>query len=363
MTRPAESTTRHSSAALPATPEDCAGTLQHGPPPDPPAADRRPLRHLFVLLIAAVPAVALLALAVGPAGIGLPLAWQDPTAGAILRLRAARAFNGFTTGASLAVAGVVFQTLLRNPLADPYVLGVSGGAALGAALVILFLPVGILLLPGGAFLGGILTLALVYRLARVGGRASPYGLILSGVIVSAVCNSLLMFLVAIAPREGLHNIQWWMLGSLEPDSIRLLRLAGLLSGATVALLWRLAPALNALALGDDLAHALGISPRRLGPATLAAATLLASLAVGLAGLIGFVGLIVPHAARALVGGDHRRLLPASALIGGLFLVLCDTLGRTLMAPRVIPIGVITALIGGPVFLAILVRRRKGGWLA
>lgn len=320
-------------------------------------------RRLMWLALA-VPFVLLLALLLGSTTIVGRLPHQLPreTVFAVLRLRLMRSLTGFVVGGALATAGVIFQTILGNPLADPYVLGVSGGAGLGAALVILFLPATLAGLPLGAFTGGALTLLLVYNLSRVEGKVSPYALILSGVIVSALCSSLLMFLVSMAPREGLHNVLWWMLGSLEPDAPPLLGACAGLFVVTTCALWLMAPELDALALGSEAAHYLGVRVRLLVPLALALATFTTASAVALGGLIGFVGLIVPHVCRRLVGGRHRCLIPAAAMLGGSFLALSDTLSRTIMAPRVIPIGVITALFGGPFFLAILNRRRKEGWL-
>jgi iron complex transport system permease protein len=259
---------------------------------------------------------------------------------------------------------VVLQALLRNPLAEPYVLGVSSGAGLGAAIAILagmgavsFIPV-----PLSAFICACITLLLVYFLASEGGKPSIYGLILSGVIVSSVCSSLLMFLIAIAPIEGLHSIMWWMLGNLEIASPAQLLVCGSLIGIGFLLVWSLATELNAMTLGNDMAHHLGVRTTLTIVLGLAGATLITASAVAVAGLIGFVGLIIPHAVRALVGADHRRLLPASALAGGVFLAVCDAAARTIMAPREIPVGVITALLGGPFFLFILHRRRRQGWI-
>jgi iron complex transport system permease protein len=299
----------------------------------------------------------------GPTGIGLPS--PDSSMGrAILLLRANRVLCGFIVGAALAAAGVVFQAVLQNPLAEPYVLGVSGGAGLGAALAILtgLGALGPLSLPVCAFVGGAATLLLVFNLARDGqGTPNIYSLILCGVVVSAVCSSLLMFLVATAPVEGLHSVLWWMLGDLQPGSTGLLLAIGASMLAGLGIVWSLTPELNALALGREAAHHVGVRLNIAVPLALGAATFLAAAAVSLSGLIGFVGLIVPHAARGLAGADHRRLLPVSALLGGTSLAVCDALARTVMAPVEVPVGVITALCGGPFFLYLLRRKRKGGW--
>ncbi len=316
----------------------------------------------FYLVLAASPAVLFLCLLLGPAGFGLP----DWTAQReILLLRLNRVLAGLVVGAALSTAGVVLQAILRNPLAEPYVLGVSSGAGLGAALAVLtgFSAFGVFALPVSAFCLAIATLAVVYLLASSSGTApSLYSLILSGVIVSSVCSSLLMFLVSVAPVEGMHNILWWMLGNLDIASDLLLVITSGIVAAGCLGLWLLSPEWNALTLGHDMAHHLGIRVRVAVGAGLLLATLITAAAVGLSGLIGFVGLIVPHVMRILVGPDHRRLIPAVALGGGAFLALCDAVARTVL-PAEIPVGVLTALVGGPFFLALLRKRRKEQWIA
>ena len=296
-------------------------------------------------------------LAVGPGGFGWP-DWTSPIGIA----RRERVAAGFVVGAGLATAGVLMQALLRNPLADPYVLGVSSGAALGAAGAIVLGAAGFAALPGAAFAGGALTLLLVFGVAAPRGRSpSLYAILLSGVIVSSVFGALLMMLISLAPAAGLRGITWWMLGSLQVPSAALLRAVAVLVAAGWVAAFALAPEWNALTLGADTAHTVGIRARAAFAGGLALATLTASAAVALAGLIGFVGLVVPHGARALVGADHRRLLPAAALGGGLLLTACDTLARSAHPSAEIPVGIVTALLGGPFFLYLL--RRRKGWSA
>ena len=322
----------------------------------------RPMR-LWPLL-AAIPLVIAIALMAGAAGMGFP-DWNTPTGRAILLLRCNRVWAGFLVGAGLAGAGVVLQALLRNPLAEPYVLGVSSGAGLGAALAVFFglASVSVLSLPLMAFTGGALTLGLVYALAA-GGRGAPslYGLLLSGVIVNSMGSSLLMLIVSLAPVEGMHSILWWMLGSFQMSSELMLKAGTVIIAAGLVALMLLGRAVNALTLGREMAHHLGVRTGAVIAVCLLLATMLTAAAVALSGIIGFVGLIVPHAARSWAGPDHRRLPAVAALMGGLFLVVADTLARTVLAPREIPIGVITALIGGPFFLILLHRRRKEGWV-
>lgn len=319
-------------------------------------------RTFWIVLWALTPVIPVLGILTGTSGFGLP-DWQAEAGRALLILRVERVWAGLMVGGALAAAGVVLQALLRNPLAEPYVLGVSGGSALGAAAAILFgVSSSIWTVPLAAFAAGAATLALVVRLAQDDqGVPSIYGLLLSGVIVSSVCSGLLMFMLSIAPAEGIHNVLWWMLGNLQMPARPLLALCSALVLAGLAASTALAPELNALTLGGDTAHHLGVRTTVAVAAGLLLATVITAAAVATAGLIGFVGLVVPHVVRSLIGPDHRRLIPGAALAGGLFLAACDTLARTVLAPREIPVGVITALAGGPFFLWILRQRRKAGW--
>jgi len=320
---------------------------------------RKPFLQLLLYLLA--PIVLATCVLLGPHGFGLPDT-TTPIGQALLQLRLYRIAAGFVVGAGLACSGAVLQALLRNPLADPYVLGVSGGGALGAALAIFFgwNALHALALPAGAFAMALATLLLVYRLASRHGVVSVYGLILSGVVVSSMLSSFLMLLVFFA-GDRMPPIIFWMLGNLQvTDSSRLLTCGGCVATAFLVI-WLLSRELNALTLGRDMAHHLGVRTDLAVALALGAATLAAASAVALCGLIGFVGLIVPHAVRLVVGADHRKLLPAAAVAGGVFLVVCDTCARLIVAPIELPVGVITALTGGPFFL-VLLRRRKQTWL-
>ena len=319
-------------------------------------------KPFFQLLLACLAPLLLIGcVLLGPHGFGLP-DLSTPTGQVLLELRLYRAAAGFLVGAGLACAGAVLQALLRNPLADPYVLGVSGGGALGAALAIFFgwTAVHVLALPAVAFAVALATLLLVYRLASRGNVVSVYGLILGGVVVSSMLSSLLMLLVFFA-GDRMPPIIFWMLGNLQVTDTALLLACGGCMMAAFVVMWLLSRELNALTLGRDMAHHLGVRTGLVVALALGAATLAAASAVALCGLIGFVGLIVPHAMRHVVGADHRRLLPASAVAGGIFLAVCDTFARLIVAPIELPVGVITALTGGPFFL-ILLRQRKQTWI-
>ena len=319
------------------------------------------MRPFLFLLLFALGAIAA-GLLVGVAPL-FPVDFSDPIYRAILQLRALRVATAFTVGAGLAVSGVVMQAVMRNPLAEPYILGVSSGGGLGAALAI---ATGLSLtfppsLPIAAFIAAFLTLGLVHLFASAKGPPNTYDLLLCGIAVSALCSSLLMLLVSLSRNHQLQGILWWMLGNTQNADPRVLSTcaAAITTGLVAALL--LGRDLDALTLGRDMAHHLGVNTRLTLALALATATLTAAASVGLAGLIGFVGLVAPHATRKLVGSGHRVLLPCAALAGGAFLTLCDLLSRTallaLKLPAEIPVGVITALVGAPCFLFIL-RRAK-----
>jgi iron complex transport system permease protein len=316
--------------------------------------------HPFVLYPLALAVLAACAL-LGPDGFRLPDT-ATPTGRAVLELRLLRVAAALLVGAGLAASGVVLQALLRNPLADPFILGVSGGGALGGALAIFcgWAALHLLALPAMAFGMALGTLLLVYRLAARHGTVSVYGLILSGVVVSSMLSGILMLLLTFA-GDRMPPIMFWLFGSLQVSDARLLlACAGCVSVAFVVV-WLLSRELNALTLGRDMAHHLGVRINLTVALALGAATLATAGTVALCGVIGFVGLIVPHAMRALVGADHRRLLPAAAVAGGVFLALCDAFARLVAFPREIPVGVVTALTGGPFFL-VLLRRRKRTWV-
>ena len=282
----------------------------------------------------------------------------------IVRLRIARILLGVVAGAGLSVAGVIFQALLRNPLAEPYVLGVSSGAGLGAAMaIVLGLSAwGIWMLPAMAFAGALGTIILVYMLARTPSGSVPvHTLLLSGVIVSAVLSSMLMFMVSVSGSKEIHNVVWWLLGNLQIYDWALLRLAAVVVACGVLFTMFFARDLNVMTLGEQPAAHLGLHPERTKKLFFIVASLMTGAAVATCGLIGFVGLIVPHAVRLAIGPDHRHLVPTCALVGAAFLVVADSFARTVIAPTELPIGVVTAFLGGPFFLFLLRRRKRSYW--
>jgi len=298
-------------------------------------------------------------------GTGWREPWRllDPDASALLSLRMWRVLLGALVGASLSVSGAVLQAVLRNPLAEPYVLGISAGAGVGTATCIALggLALGAAALPLAGFAGGMISVAAVYLLARTESRTSPHTLILAGVAWGALCSSLLMFFVSRSTAEGLHAVSWWFLGDLQVYDTRAVTLLLVLNAVALTAVAALARSLNALTLGDDMAAHLGLPAERHKRILLALATLLAAASVSTCGLIAFVGLVVPHVTRSMTGPDHRRLLPAAALLGAAFLTVTDGLGRMLLYPMEIPVGIFTALIGAPFFLFLLRRRHTGIW--
>ena len=281
-------------------------------------------------------------------------------AATLLELRLTRAAVGFVTGAALSLAGVMMQALLRNPLADPYVLGISGGSAVGALGALLFMCAA-WVVDAAAFGGAVVVSAILYLLARRdlrGGTAADGGsslLLLTGVILSSACMAMVSLMLSIAPESRLRSMVFWMIGDLSGAPLRVLPWVVLVGAMLFAL--RSARSMNVMALHAENAATLGVRVGPLRKGLFFISGLLTASAVTTAGSIGFVGLIIPHAIRFVVGPDHRVLIPAATLAGGAFLVMADTLARTAIAPQQLPVGVVTALIGAPVFLYQLHRLR------
>ena len=286
---------------------------------------------------------------------------ESSLAASLLELRAGRALTAFVTGGALALAGVMMQALLRNPLADPYVLGISAGASVGALLALLLMASAIVV-DMAALAGAVGVSMLLYLLARRdlrSGLALEAGtsmLLLTGVILSSACMALVTLMLSIAPEGRLRSMIFWMIGDLAGAPLRLAPWVVL--GAALLYALRSARAMNVVALHAEAAATLGIRVGSLRKGLFFVSGVLTASAVTSAGSVGFVGLIVPHACRFAFGPDHRVLIPAAVLAGGSFLVLCDTLARTVIAPQQLPVGAITAIIGAPVFLYQLHRLRR-----
>ena len=315
------------------------------------------------MFLAGVPAAIVilgLALMCGSTGFGIP-DLSTRTGRALLDLRACRVATGFIVGAALSSAGCVLQTVLRNPLAEPYILGVSSGASVGTAII---MATGVaalypILLPVGSFAVALITVALIMTIAqRAGGPHMPQNLILTGVVTGSILSSILMLIITFAGTHTVRSITWWLLGNLQCGSWNLLALCSIPIIISIIYLIAECNTLNALLLGHENAHNLGINTSTTIPLLICVATLMTACAVAISGIIGFAGLIVPHILRRQFGSNHRFLLPGSVIAGGIFLVVCDTFGRICIPPYEIPVGVITAISGGPFFLYLLTRKQR-----
>jgi iron complex transport system permease protein len=313
------------------------------------------------------------ALGAQPISLGAALDGVEPDRTILLRLRLPRAVLAAIGGAPLAGAGVALQAVMRNPLAEPFVLGVSGGAALGGTLVILAATVAARALgPGaaalasatpvaaGAVLGAAATAVLVFGLGRVGGRLVPETALLVGVVFNAFAAGVITLLRLLVPPDQAARLLYWLLGTIGYESGATLLVGGIAVAAALALLVATSARLNLLTLGDEEAAALGVDVRRARAWVFFAASAATGAAVALAGMVGFVGLIVPHLVRRAVGPDHRLLVPGAALFGAAFLVLADALARLAFLPLGTepPVGAVTAFLGGPFFLWLLRRSRR-----
>ncbi|HHW08277.1 MAG TPA: iron ABC transporter permease [Clostridia bacterium] len=297
-------------------------------------------------------------------GLGelIPRSWEQLDQNIVLGLRLPRVCLGFVVGASLAVTGVTMQALVRNPLADPFILGVSSGAAAFATLGMLFGVfsfLGTYSLAISAFIGSAVTIILVYTISRVRGRINITQLLLSGVVISMIMDSFTRIITLSAPNAlGLHNATFWMSGSLAGARWAYLKLPLAVLLICTAVLMINFRGLNLLLLGDESAGALGVNVPRLQKLLVLVASLMAGVTVSVSGSIGFVGLMVPHFTRLLVGGDHRRVLPVAALLGGILVIWVDVAARMLLAPEELPVGILTAIIGGPLFIWLLKRKTQ-----
>jgi len=284
----------------------------------------------------------------------------NPDAVILLRARIPRILLAAIVGGALATAGAALQALLRNPLADPHLLGVSGGAALAGVCALVFKPAVLgqtVVVPAAAFAGALASTWVVFRLARIGGRLDSYTLLLIGVIYNAFAAGLLMFINTVVDLYQAQGVLFWLMGSLANRDYRVVGALGLYTLAGLGALLLRARDLDCLSLGDDRAAELGVQVERTRLLIFVATSLLVGAVVSVSGMIGFVGLVVPHLVRLAVGADHRLLLPAAYLAGAIFLVWADTLARTVLGATEIPVGVVTALCGAP-FFAYLLRRER-----
>jgi len=279
---------------------------------------------------------------------------KEGTRDIVWRIRIPRALLGLAVGGSLTLSGVSMQAFTRNPLAEPYVLGISSGASAGAVLAMIvgvWLPSGKLGISGGAFIGAMASIAIVYVLAQSGGEIAPIRLVLVGVAVSAIFRAATNYMVYMAPHDAfVREATFWMLGGLSGAEGKDVCAPLAVMTVSAVLLCILAHPLNAMMMGDSSAVTLGVDVNLLRRVLIVDSALLTATAVSVSGCIGFVGLLIPHIVRSLVGADHSRLVPLSLLLGCIFMIWADVAARLVNAPAELPVGIITALIGGPVFL-------------
>lgn len=275
----------------------------------------------------------------------------------ILYLRLARVLLAMLAGSGLAVSGVALQAILRNPLAEPYLLGTSSGAGLGAVIAII---IGIysIYLPLAAFIGAVLSIILVYAIAKQGSKVTVQSLILSGVIVSIALSAIITFLISVSGNEALQGLLWWLWGSLQVYDFKLLFIVSAVVLAGIMTIFMLSQDLNAISIGEEEAIHLGIKVEAINKLLILVTSLITATLVSICGIIGFVGLIIPHAARLIIGPNHKVLIPTACLLGATFMLICDTAARTILPPLEVPIGVITALIGAPIFIILLKKSKK-----
>jgi iron complex transport system permease protein len=279
----------------------------------------------------------------------------------LLHVRLPRVVLGFLVGSCLAAVGVALQALLRNPLADPYVLGVSSGAALGVSIAVLFgvgtTALTVTALPICGFIGSLVALVVLYRMAASYDRLPIYSVLLAGVILNAICSALIMFITSIMDPSRSFGMMTWLMGSLTAPTYPTLLVFSLYALVCLGLLFRQVKVLNIMAFGEEAARSLGIDTECAKRHIFLVSALATGAVVSVSGMVGFIGMVVPHAVRLIVGADHRLVMPASALIGGTFLMVTDTFARTVVSPSELPVGIMTALVGGPFFVYLLVWRK------
>jgi iron complex transport system permease protein len=342
-----------------------------------PEARTRPAERVPLALVLGVCAVLLVVVmtfgvGVGSVGLSPPAVWhvvaggiaghpENTVAGIIVwQIRLPRVLLAAVVGAALTTAGAVVQVLVRNALADPFLLGVSSGASVGATAVLLlgvFASLGVWAISAGSILGAMAAMAAVFAVSRSGRGLAPTQLILCGVVMSALFESVTSYLIFRGNPQATQSVLFWLMGSFGLASWNQLPIPAVALLAAMIYLMAKAPALNALAMGAEPAASLGVDVRRMRRNLLVVTSLMAGVAVAVSGVIGFVGLVVPHIVRLAVGSDHRRVLPTGVLFGAAFMVLGDLLARTIVSPQEMPIGVITAFIGAPT-LIVLIRRRR-----
>ena len=322
---------------------------------------------LLAVLLVLLFAVSVLSICVGSADISLSNifdvlinqhnSWQYTI---LMKIRLPRVILGLAVGGALGLAGALLQGIFRNPLVEPYTLGISGGASLGVCLVIVFQVssvIGLIAYPLSGFAGAMITILLVYFLGTRKGGMKVNNLLLTGVMISFISSSIVMLMMSLAKTKELQGIVFWTMGSLDEANTGLILLIFVVSIVGLLVSYFFCMDLNGFAIGEEEAAHIGINTERTKKWIFVIASLLTGLSVSVAGIIGFVGLIVPHIIRMFTGPDHRILLVASFLSGAIFLILCDTFARTIISPLELPVGVITGIVGGVIFIYAINKKR------
>jgi iron complex transport system permease protein len=322
---------------------------------------------IYVLLfLVALSVVIILSLSIGEIPIPykkIPQILADKESmeyGVLFYIRIPRTLLGFAIGGSLSLAGAILQGIYRNPLVEPYTLGISGGASLGVTFAIVagLHLLNILLLPLAGFIGAFTTIFLVYTLSLKKGALSVNRMLLIGVMISFISSSLMMFLMSITATENIHGIVFWIMGSLNESNTAMIGAMVVLSIVCLLIAYLFVMPLNALRLGEEKARHLGINSNATIRILFVITSVLTGACIAVGGVIGFVGLVIPHIVRLFVGSDYRIMLVSSFLSGSIFLILCDIIARTIISPNELPIGVITGIVGGVVFIVLLSRSQK-----
>ena len=319
-----------------------------------------------LLLLVALSVVIILSLSIGEIPIPykkIPQILADKESmeyGVLFYIRFPRTLLGFAIGGSLSLAGAILQGIYRNPLVEPYTLGISGGASLGVTFAIVagLHLLNILLLPLAGFIGAFTTIFLVYTLSLKKGALSVNRMLLIGVMISFISSSLMMFLMSITATENIHGIVFWIMGSLNESNTAMIGAMVVLSIVCLLISYLFVMPLNALRLGEEKARHLGINSNATIRILFVITSVLTGACIAVGGVIGFVGLVIPHIVRLFVGSDYRIMLVSSFLSGSIFLILCDIIARTIISPNELPIGVITGIVGGVVFIVLLSRSQK-----
>ena len=319
-----------------------------------------------LLLLVALSVVIILSLSIGEIPIPykkIPQILADKESleyGVLFYIRIPRTLLGFAIGGSLSLAGAILQGIYRNPLVEPYTLGISGGASLGVTFAIVagLHLLNILLLPLAGFIGAFTTIFLVYTLSLKKGALSVNRMLLIGVMISFISSSLMMFLMSITATENIHGIVFWIMGSLNESNTAMIGAMVVLSIVCLLISYLFVMPLNALRLGEEKARHLGINSNATIRILFVITSVLTGACIAVGGVIGFVGLVIPHIVRLFVGSDYRIMLVSSFLSGSIFLILCDIIARTIISPNELPIGVITGIVGGVVFIILLSRSQK-----